>query len=306
MFHYFHGGSHGKGQGSLSAEEFGAILDFASPRGFVSPEEWCQRVDTDSLNGAVCLTFDDGLRSQYDVALPILEERGLAAFFFVHTSVLADPPVGPELHRYLRSTYDDLDQFYSEFFEAVALTEYGKRVSEALNTFTPDSYLTAYPFYTEADKRFRLVRDDVLTFSEFDAVMGVMFADKNIDREAVARTLWLQRDHLRDLERRGHIVGLHSHSHPMKLERLSYEEQLHEYQTNSDMLAETLGRRPVCMSHPANSRNAATFQVLTKLGVQVGFRAVMGGPDWTKLDLPREDSTNVLAEMSRENHSSHR
>jgi peptidoglycan/xylan/chitin deacetylase (PgdA/CDA1 family) len=294
MFHYFHGGDHVAGQGSLSSDDLGRILDVVGTERVVSAEEWCRRAEMDALEDAVCHTFDDGLRSQYDIALPVLEQRGLTAFFFVHTSVLDDPPTGPELHRYLRSTYDDLDGFYRDFFTTVGESRYGERVAKALSGFDPTSYLTDYPFYTDADKRFRLIRDDVLDLAEFEAVVGVMLDAHNIERDDVARTLWLQPEHVQDLEQRGHIVGLHSHSHPMRLARLSYEEQLREYQTNSDVLTEILGHRPTSMSHPANSRNSTTFQVLRELGVTVGFRAVMGS-DWTTLDLPREDCATILA-----------
>jgi len=294
MFHYFHGGDHAEGQGALSAEKLSELLDSVGVDRIISPDEWCARLERNSLGDAVCLTFDDGLRSQYDVALPVLEDRGLRAFFFVHTSALADPPRGPELARYLRSTYDDLDQFYEAFFEAVAQWGPRERVSEALRAFDPSSYLTPHPFYTDADRRFRFVRDDVLAPLEYEDVINGLFAQQNIDSAAVGRTLWLQPEHLQVLSRRGHMVGLHSHSHPMSIERLSYEEQLGEYRSNIDILSDILGQRPFCMSHPNNSRNSVTFEVLTKLDVRVGFRAEMGS-SWTTLDLPREDCANILA-----------
>lgn len=296
MFHYFHGVPSCGSQGSLTAHDLEALLDFVGIERVIPPDEWCTRADAGSLGHSVCLTFDDGLRSQYDIAAAVLEEHGLAAFFFVHTSSLESPPTGPELHRYLCSTYGHVDRFYEDFFQVVGLGECAERVSDGLRTFDPKSYLAAFPFYTDADRSFRFVRDDLLAPHEYENVIAQLFARRRIDQESVRRDLWLQREHLQDLERRGHMVGLHSHSHPMSMARLPYEEQLDEYQTNLDVLSEVLGRRPVCMSHPNNSRNSVTFEVLTKLGVRVGFRAEMGS-EWTTLDLPREDCANVLARM---------
>jgi peptidoglycan/xylan/chitin deacetylase (PgdA/CDA1 family) len=296
MFHYFHVGHNERSQGSLSAAELAALLDVNGVERLVPPDEWCARVDAESLEDAVCLTFDDGVRSQYEVAVPVLEERGLSAFFFVHTSALTDPPTGPELYRYLRSTYHDVDQFYEEFFEAIARTDFAERILERLKTFDAESYLASYPFYTDADRSFRFVRDDVLAPHEYEEIIDGLFARRNIDRQSAGRNLWLQPEQLQDLERRGHMVGLHSHSHPMNMARLSYDEQLREYQTNIDILSQVLGRRPICMSHPNNSRNSATFEVLAKLGVRVGFRAEMAS-GWTRLDLPRDDCANILAKM---------
>jgi peptidoglycan/xylan/chitin deacetylase (PgdA/CDA1 family) len=305
MFHYFHGGDHPEGQGTLSAQELAELLDFIGVERIVSPDEWCARVETNSLDDAICLTFDDGLRSQYDVAVTVLERCSLRAFFFVHTSALADPPTGPELARYLRSTYQDVDGFYEAFFEAVAQRGLCERVSRALDFFDATTYLAPHPFYTVADRRFRFVRDDVLTPLEYEDVINSLFEQQNVDPAAVRRALWLRCEHLQRLARRGHMVGLHSHSHPMSIERMSYEEQLCEYQANIEILSDILGHRPFCMSHPNNSRNSVTFDVLTKLGIRVGFRAEMGS-DWTTLDLPREDCANVLAEMRREGNSIHR
>ena len=45
----------------------------------------------DALN-EICLTFDDGLKSQYDVALPILNDFNIKAFFFISTSVYTSNP----------------------------------------------------------------------------------------------------------------------------------------------------------------------------------------------------------------------
>jgi len=39
----------------------------------------------DGYEGAVSLTFDDGMRSQLEVALPILAENGLRATFYVNS-----------------------------------------------------------------------------------------------------------------------------------------------------------------------------------------------------------------------------
>ena len=35
----------------------------------------------------IVLTFDDGLRCQYDIALPILNKHGIGAFWFVYSSL---------------------------------------------------------------------------------------------------------------------------------------------------------------------------------------------------------------------------
>ena len=36
----------------------------------------------------ICLSFDDALRCQYDLALPVLKEYKIKAFFFIYSALL--------------------------------------------------------------------------------------------------------------------------------------------------------------------------------------------------------------------------
>ena len=64
----------------------------------------------------ICLTFDDGLKSQYDVALPILNDFNIKAFFFISTSVYTSNPNLLEVYRYFRTNYyENVNLFYKDF-----------------------------------------------------------------------------------------------------------------------------------------------------------------------------------------------
>ena len=84
MFHHFHSKKHNKSQGSISALEFVKIIKFLGRENILSPEEYLFKLNSNKLNKKeICLTFDDSLKSQYDVALPILDDFNLKAFWFV-------------------------------------------------------------------------------------------------------------------------------------------------------------------------------------------------------------------------------
>ncbi len=89
MFHYFHSsGDDPKDQGSLSAEDFEKILLFVGLKNILQPDEWLFRLQNNRLRTSdVCVTFDDGLRCQYDVCLPILEKYKIRGFWFVYSCV---------------------------------------------------------------------------------------------------------------------------------------------------------------------------------------------------------------------------
>jgi len=155
-----------------------------------------------------------------------------------------------------------------------------------------------YPFYTAADRRFRYARDEILGPARYHATMDRMIRAAGVDIPAVARALWMTPEHLRHLHHAGHVVGLHSHTHPTRLERLTPADQHREYAANHAALTRILGRAPVTMSHPCNSYTADTLTLLRTLGIRLGFRANMAPvASATELELPREDHANVLATM---------
>ena len=72
MFHYFHNEIHPPSQGSITQEQ--CLLLFESIRSSViQPEEWIDKFRKGRLcSSDICITFDHGLLSQYDIAYPIL------------------------------------------------------------------------------------------------------------------------------------------------------------------------------------------------------------------------------------------
>jgi len=300
MFHHFHGDQHPVGQGSLSADQLATMIDFLGRDRILPAAEWRRRALSGALGeGDLCLTFDDNLRCQYDIACPVLEDYGITAFWFVYTSVLEGKLERLELYRHFRTVYfESVGAFYDAFYRAANGAGYEVEISSELRTFEASRYLVAYPFYTVADKQFRYVRDDVLGTGRYHKVMDGMMAAKGVDIELLARNLWMDEVMLRQLHDEGHLIGLHSHTHPTRMAELPYEEQEREYRANQACLARWLGTSPDTMSHPCNSYNDDTLRALRSLGVKLGFRSNTAQKASSSLEYPREDHTNVLAEMS--------
>src|SRR5205085_398427 len=102
---------------------------------------------------------------------------------------------------------------------------------------------------------------------------------------------------VRSLHQSGHVIGLHSHTHPTRLNRLSDEEQRYEYRANHRYLTALLGEEPASVSHPCNSYDERTIQILRSLGIKLGFRANMTAGFDSELELPREDHANLLRQL---------
>ncbi len=300
MFHHFHGQAHAPGQGSLSAAAFRRMLEHIGLDRIVPAREWLRRACEGTLEmEEVCLTFDDNLRCQYDVAFPVMRELGLSGFWFVATGTLEGTGVRLELYRRFRSEhFPRIDAFYDAFHEFLSQGAHASEVEQALASFDPARYLAAFDFYTDADRRFRYVRDEVLGARRYERVMDGLIREHGVSLEALAAGLWMDRDALRHLHEESHVIGLHSHSHPTRLGQLSAEVQFREYRDNFTRLREVLGESPQTMSHPCNSYNDATLTILRRLGITLGFRSNMTLVDISELEYPRRDHANLLREMT--------
>ena len=122
MFHHFHDDNiHKKGQGSIDASELKKIINFIGRANILNAEDFCLRYKEKKLKkNNVCFTFDDGIKSQYDIAMPILEEANIKSFFFIYSSLLTNKPDLLEVHRYFRNNYfNSIDEFYNLFYDKI-------------------------------------------------------------------------------------------------------------------------------------------------------------------------------------------
>jgi peptidoglycan/xylan/chitin deacetylase (PgdA/CDA1 family) len=299
MFHYFHDRHHPAGQGSLSADELAELIRFLGRERILPARRWLDRAIDGTLAGPeLCLTFDDNLRCQYDVALPVLRDVGLTAFWFAPTGALRGEPMRLDLYRQFRAKhFEEVNDFYEAFFRALAASRHAGLAEQALRRFDPSTYLADYRFYSEADRRFRYVRDDVLGPERYKGIMDALIGSMGIKLSELAERLWMEAEHLRRLHSEGHVLGLHTHTHPTRMADLDGQQQLREYRDNYTCLMSLLGERPTTVAHPCNSYSRGTLDILRRLGIRVGFRSNMAWNEHSRLEYPRRDPADILHEM---------
>ena len=266
MFHHLHGGQFKAGEGSLAADDFARILDQYGDR-VLGAEEWTARRRKGALSPEhVCITFDDCLLCQRDIALPILEERGLTALWYVYSTALDGTAEGFEIARHFRvSAFEGPPQFF-EVFRATSFAMFPELVHAALETFKPKEYLTAWSFYSDDERTYRYLRDRVLGESKMLKVLARMMADRGFSPISERHKLWMTRNDVKALANAGHVVGLHSTTHPMTMATLPEDIQKKEYDTNLADIEAITGVHPFSMAHPCNSYSKATLDVLNSIG----------------------------------------
>ncbi len=300
MFHHFHGSGHLPAQGSITGPDLRYMLNWLNSRyTLLGAHLYKEKFINKRLkNSDICLSFDDALKCQFDIAAPILSEFGIDAFFFVYSSAFSDNPDPLEIYRYFRTTiYKTIDEFYEEFF-SILRNMNPSEFKKCLDNFSPLEYLRGRPYYSENDKKFRYLRDHYLTKEQYHQFMNEMMNEKNFNIEEAKNHLWMTAADLTDLAKKGHLIGLHSNNHPTQMSKLPKRQQMEEYKFNQDHLYKILGKKVDVMSHPCGDYNKDTLDVLNDLGVCMGFRANMEVPYISSsLEIPRENHSNIFKEM---------
>jgi len=296
MFHHFHDDiTHKKSQGSIDSHDLIKIIDYIDENyNLISPEEYLYKLLNDNLGiFDVCFSFDDGLKSQFDIAFSELNKKGINAFYFIYSSAFTDTPSLLEFNRDFRNNYyDKIDSYYDDFFckfRNLYSSDYEKYLKEY-----PDNYLASYPFYKEYDKRYRYARNQILKQNYQNIVMNLM-EDKNYSIKERKSLLFMNESNIKELRNSGNTIGLHSHTHPTLMADLLYSDQLSEFYKNKTFLESVLSERIVSMSHPCGNYNKDTLTILTEMGVKIGFRSSLTPSTInSNLEIPREDHSNLI------------
>ena len=308
MFHHFHDNQlHLKGQGSISQDDFYKLILFIGKNNILDADVFFEKYKNNKLkNNEVCLTFDDGIKCQIDVALPVLEELKIKSFFFVYTSLFSGKPDNLEIFRYFRMNYfKNINEFYESFYKSLDL--------DLKDFFKKNEHEIKYrkskcPFYSIDDIKFRLVRNIFLTKNQYEKIMFSMIDDKKFYYKDFYKKLFFKKSDLQTLDNLGHLIGLHSHNHPTMLEKLNYEEQKNEYVKCISSISNILEKpknKIKYMSHPCGSYNDDTLKILKGLGIELGFKNLMIIEKEKKmkklnnssLEIARADHSNILKMM---------
>lgn len=299
MFHHFHGKEFPKVQGSISQKEFLKILsNLKKKKKILNPVEYFNKINNRKIsNNEVCITFDDAIKSQVKLILPILDKLNIKAFFFVYTSLFKGEPDNLEYYRDFRCMYyKNLKIFYKDFYKI--LEKFFPNKNKMFFFKYKSNYLKKYKFYTDDDRKFRFCRDVILSKKEYEKIMNLMMKKKKYSRKKRKNLLFMNKTDIKKIDQAGHVVGIHSHSHPTTLKKLSENLQYREYKDSKVILESLLRKKVWSMSHPCGSYNNTTLKILKKIGIKIGFRSnLIIKKIKSKLEIPRQDHASFLIKL---------
>lgn len=275
MFHDLYDIGRESTQGAINWKEFQKIVEAIRKSDLISSAEMLNDSREEDLEKKIFITFDDGLLKQFEIGLDWLDKLDIVACFFVHTSPLLGDYDVHQLLRTLKNSniFQDVEEFNKKFINHLQSGYSQEEVDKINNSFNKEGYFNQFTFYSDSDKKLRFIRDFYFSQDEYKEKAISFMHSFNIDSDSLAKDTYMTGDNLKAIAERGHVVGLHSHSHPSNLGSLSVQGQLTELKRNKEVIESIIGIPPKTISYPSNSYNSDTISHLIDLDIHSGFRA---------------------------------
>jgi peptidoglycan/xylan/chitin deacetylase (PgdA/CDA1 family) len=237
---------------------------------FIRPDELLASfLNGEKIDGKVCLvTFDDGLREQYEKALPILDSLGIVPLFHINGACIEEGIVNlvHKIH-WLRAQLPS-DRFAGLLQEA--LDAFHIKVPMPFDTFRP---VEGQNIYDSIEiKYIKYLLNHVLRESDQRTVVNHLYRQYSADEGTHSRKLYMDAPMVSELMRRG-MGASHGYLHNPK-GLLTYQDMVRDFEKNQRWILKRGGERTPFVSYPYGGRNAVSHAVAraaTKAGHLLGF-----------------------------------
>jgi len=290
--------------GSLIKKDLEDIIKYVGRNRILTPQKWLNKLAKNKLNkNNLCITFDDGLKSQYKIALPVLNKYKIKAFWFIHTGIFSKIYDKNEIFTYLIFTkFKKFQIFFKKFLN---YSKFDKSLfqSKRFKSFFK-KYSKQYKYYSKSEIQYRFIKDFVFLRKKFEIIMTKFFLNNKINIKKYEQSTWMRKNDIINLSKNGHIIGMHSFSHPYRISNISKFDQKKEYQKNFKDLKSICKKNIMSMSHPMNSYNNYILKLLSKMGIVCGFKAdnkinMKSKKFYEHLKIPREDAIFILKRIKK-------
>jgi peptidoglycan/xylan/chitin deacetylase (PgdA/CDA1 family) len=239
------------------------------------------------LNRGFLITFDDGFRNNYSYALPILQKYGLEGVFFITTNF-----IGSREFLWTEQVTRLIQKTQKKSLE-VDLGEIGRGFQ--LPTI-PDKEHASQEIRNYLKLQPPSVRNKILEEmkTQLDDV------ELTIDEENEERYLFMNWEEVKEMSKRGQIIGSHTHTHPM-LSTLGEEESLEELRLSKEAVENHTNEPCDVMSYPNGEKSdysSIQKEQLRTLGYKCAFTQVSPFVDY-QTDRYELNRYNISLKMER-------
>jgi peptidoglycan/xylan/chitin deacetylase (PgdA/CDA1 family) len=229
----------------VTPKEFSEQLDLLGKTArFLSTDNIVDIIDgrNDLPARSVVITFDDGLREQYDLAWPILQKKGIPAIFFINTKPIQETSITATHKIHIIRAYTPPDR---------VLTILSRIMEKENITFDLPSESKAravYKYDTPEAARLKYFLNHVLNEEQKELVIDNCFKMLGFDETTLSAELYMTKDMALELGRVG-AVGTHGHAHrPLGL--LKDNEAISDFDMSVTLLKEWIGCNVKAFSYP--------------------------------------------------------
>ena len=225
-------------------------------------------------DNSILVTFDDGLREQYDIAWPVLERLGIPAVFFANTFPIANRMVSQVHKIHLLRAHIAPAEFLSSLRRQACQLGIELELQEAV-----EEAIEQYPYDTPENARLKHLLNFLLPPFDRERLVDTCFDEAFPGQEAeISGKLYMDVEQIRSLGRQG-CLGSHAHEHvPLGLlPSTTVEEQI---RLSLLYLERWAGARPFAMSYPYGSREACSSEVgeiAARLGISFALTMERAG-----------------------------
>jgi peptidoglycan/xylan/chitin deacetylase (PgdA/CDA1 family) len=274
----------------VTLEQFeGQLIELFKIGNFVSIKDLVENthkiVDSEEMH--ILITFDDGLKEQYNFAIPILDKLNLPAVFFINSINHIEKKVSlvHQIHL-VRSVISSEDL-------------YQKLIDFSQRTLTREEKEKAIQFYRFDDRssaELKYFLNVILDLFTQEIFVNSLFL-KYFNEQEVIESLYMSEKEIKNLAHRGYL-GSHTHTHlPLGI----YDEKIiqFELETTKNYLENLTGQTINLVAYPYGTKEAAT-QTVGKIAKKVGYKlGFTTNPDTNKANqnillLNRFDTNDVL------------
>jgi peptidoglycan/xylan/chitin deacetylase (PgdA/CDA1 family) len=281
---------------SATPDSFRAQIDWlCNHTHILTLETFIERAQNNTLwkEPTVLVTFDDGYRDNFDVALPILTERRVPATFFIPTAFLDTPQL---------PWWDHV----AYVIKRAQVCRFTLERSLKGNVSPLHIDVEAMPRSAAIMTIIRAVLEG--TVDDERRFLGDLErrAEVRVDAESLGRSLFMSWDQVRQLPESGakFTIGSHSHSHS-NLARLDDDSQRRELTVSKQILETRAGREIRAFAYPYGWPGTYTKRTKAMIS-QAGYCAAFASRDgvsrrntfdlWeiSRLGVGRGDSAPLL------------
>lgn len=271
----------------LTPKQFKRQLEELSKAGsFISQKELLNFRDKEFDKNYILITFDDGLKEQYELAKPILDAMGIPFIFFINTANFQDSKL---------SLVHKIHLLRSLLSPKEILMELSKI---SVFELTHQENILATSHYNYDDKQTAILKyllNFKMNIEEQQEFINPIFK-KVYEEKNLASNLYFDEEMLQVLNNQD-ALGSHSHNH-LPLGKISSEELQKELTHTQQFFHQKFGKPALSISYPYGSLEAST-QISEQVnihGFKLGFtmeRAINKSIKHDSLMLSRFDCNDM-------------